>query len=86
MSEMIERVAKAIAAEVAGCPITPEIPHTAYLPVARAAIQAMREPTKEMAEEGGYLVAGERANPEDARNVWIEMIGVALQASETSGS
>ncbi len=52
----LEEIAQAIAAYVAKCPITPEIPYEVYLPVARAAVEAMREPTLPMMEVGSGFV------------------------------
>jgi hypothetical protein len=74
MSEMVERVARAIAySETAD----PEI-WSAFVEVARAAIEAMREPTEQMADIGDtatgypiYAVSG--------YTVWRSMIDEALK-------
>jgi hypothetical protein len=69
MSDMVERVAKAIMAA--------ENPDSAdqYSEMARAAIEAMREPTKDMAIMGhSELIEGG-----DIHSVWDAMIDEAIQ-------
>lgn len=73
MSEMIERVARALAKQDA----YPDLPNEPAWPgwreVARAAIAAMREPTEAMRIKGRY--ANEMS---DATATWRAMIDAAL--------
>jgi len=79
MSEMVERVARAIALasldDETRAVVDPETWPVAnsYYDMAIAAIEAMRMPTKEM--EGTYLVAGGLA----AEDLWPAMIDAALK-------
>ncbi len=77
MSEMVERVAKALAPGVDAQPI---MDHEFWCVIARRAIAAMREPTAAM------LKAGARGGGEDsiglADGIWSAMIDAAL-APET---
>lgn len=73
MSEMVERVARALANEEG----------YAYDPVpynrrARAAIEAMREPTDAMVDAGGWLGGENGVGDSSARVVWTGMIEAAL--------
>ena len=70
MSEMIERVAKAI--EDADANGFSKLP---YWACARAAIEAMREPTEAMADAG----TTETNSEEDAIECWNAMIAEALK-------
>jgi len=72
MSEMIERVAKAI---YEAMDLSDGLDGTAAKTYARAAIEAMREPTEAMLN-ASYLTSW------DADEVWKDMIDAALQ--ETS--
>lgn len=48
--------------------------------LARAAIQAMREPTEGMVSKGDYIIEGHDQHvPEHAWNVWQAMIDEALK-------
>lgn len=71
MSEMVERVARALA----DCAMEPfdEISREKFIGDARAVIKAMREPTPQMIEE-----AWAAALNEDAKGVWRDMIETAL--------
>ena len=69
MSEMIERLARAIEAE-SNYVISQH--HAKAL--ARVAIEAMREPTEAMLSTSGY---------QDADEVWRDMIDAALAPPET---
>ena len=72
MSEMIERVAHAIRVEFTGMFKEDQAP--AYERLARAAIEALREPTEEM------LIASEvDLNDFDVAAVWSVMIDAALK-------
>lgn len=70
---MIERVCRAIAADVSGNPILPDIPCGAYRSIARAAIEAMREPTRPM-----LLAVWEKDPNADPGYTWRDMIDAAL--------
>lgn len=71
---MIERVADAIMRADDGNPAYREI----YLRSARAAIEAMREPTDAMTAEGGDTPCGQFYPGSQAANIWRNMIDVAL--------
>lgn len=73
MSEMGERVARAIEAIDGNCAISFE--H--YESMARAAIEAMRVPTTEMVNEG-YTAPTHGDGCSDIPSVWVLMIDVAL--------
>lgn len=77
MSEMVERVAKALAAQDFSCDWGWVAPHyqEAYLESARAAIEAMREPTEGM-KECGREETGSLAT---ALAAWDSMIDEALK-------
>lgn len=68
---MIERVAKAISAAQTQ---TPDM-WQAFLPEARAAIEAMREPTEEMVWSHEVPHYG----PDEAREAWRAMIDAAMK-------
>ena len=78
MSEMVERVAKAIHADrsLQHCEWETEAPTMRgfYLSCARAAIEAMREPTREMT-----AAAQTRWNAGHDRTAWRLMIDEALK-------
>lgn len=74
MSEMVERVAKAIREAHVGRPMY-ELVNTEDL--ARAAIEAMREPTPDMVSEGDDYRAF------SSRTTWQAMIDEALTPRET---
>lgn len=72
MSEMVDRVAKALEARLKGNEFL------SYEDAARAAIEAMREPTKRMA------MAGYGANDmKPAKAAWTAMIDAALKSDAT---
>lgn len=71
MSEMVERVARAIVSETDGAPF--QLSLGVALGVARAAIEAMREPTEEM--KAVFC----SARPETPKTVWHETIDAALK-------
>ena len=89
MSEMIERVARAIYDEQSDG----TGPVDDFYPVARAAIEAMREPTKaqlEVAEDivvgfddfacgDGNIYLGIPGYPQKARDVWAALVDAALK-------
>jgi hypothetical protein len=92
MSEMIERVARAMFSSIRGTEVTWEgedgVPRQhIYRELTRAAIQAMREPTKEMIEGGRIALLAAQGSTEakflgeasNAKWVWIEMIDEALR-------
>lgn len=79
MSEMIERVAKAI--EEADANGFSKLP---YWECAKVAIEAMREPTSEMIKEGESEFFEFRPSPQDwtlasTKNCWQAMIDEALK-------
>lgn len=83
MSEMVERVAKAIyVSEIgsdAGWDDTRVVKaRHLWLAKARAAIGAMREPT-ELMVKSGYREDSEGANDEDTADQWRRMIDEALK-------
>lgn len=89
MSEMVERVAIAIARSRGLLPRSDAIPQEAlwlYFPKeqafkeARAAIEAMREPTKKMVDAGQDADNGENRNlgERGAKEAWQLMIDAAL--------
>jgi hypothetical protein len=86
MSEMVERVAKAMAETLLqDTPPTPPVDWYAlteevadeYRAAARAAIEAMREPTKAM--EDGARGLGAYHGGGSADVVWVSMIDMALK-------
>lgn len=77
MSEMVERVAKAIGAEI---PINaaPDV----WIGVARAAIEAMWEPTEAMVIAGAETIDERLPNDQafrQIRHIWPDMIDEALR-------
>lgn len=87
--EMIERVARAICladgAEEDGIQL---VPGETYRDYARAAIEAMREPTRHMAHVGGVTVQDETMATDGlsqhiACEAWREMIDAALNRDST---
>lgn len=81
MSEMVGRVARAIEDEgpVGCCTISPE----KAMSLARAAIEAMREPTEAMIEAvEGISVGGPYLGPLDADDIYGQMIDAALSEVE----
>jgi hypothetical protein len=85
MSDMIERVERAIASKIVilGRPIH----HSWAEQAAIAAIKAMREPTEAMAIAGGYEVydANDEFCPEGAADAWRAMVDAALEDTKTGG-
>jgi hypothetical protein len=75
MSEMIERVARAMCAADGGS-LEVDVHH--YLDMARAAIKAMREPTAAMVRATGLP-------PEGITVYWKAMIVAALAETATQG-
>lgn len=75
---------KAVPWEVATGPDVVDFEANQYRDRARAAIEAMREPTEAMANEGAYLVPGDESTWRNdpaatyARQIWSEMIDAAL--------
>lgn len=87
MSEMVERVARAIFEDEYREPnsLRPDytIVDNYYRRTARAAIQAMREPTDEM-ESVGFNAAHQycfEGDPPDFKEGWRAMIAAALKGS-----
>ena len=76
MSEMIDRVAEAIAKAER------HESDAMYADMARAAIEAMREPTKEM--EAAYLAACDKSGACLWRTAYRVLIDAALSAPSTS--
>jgi hypothetical protein len=80
MSEMVERVALALRKH--------DVSGTVSRVLARAAIEAMRDPTKAMAHAGsqtnyGYGSCAPGRAP-TTRDVWADMIDAALAPAESS--
>ena len=71
MSEMVERVAKAIKRGIAD-----DLPSA---DIARAAIEAMREPTEAMLHAGYDGLGREAAQYTGPEDVWPRMIDAALK-------
>ena len=83
MTEMVERVARAMAEDdrlgaVADGPGVLRQSWRAYVPMARAAIEAMREPTELM-----VAAANRNNHPRDV-DTWRTMIDAALNAPTTT--
>lgn len=89
MAEMVERVARAIffadhpgsdpAVLATAWAITPSWnPRPKYCGIARAAIQAMREPTRAMAEAARYAQPMYDDPPTTGEDYWATMIDAAL--------
>lgn len=72
MSEMVERVAESLRASMPGLTNPEAWP---WKTLARAAIEAMREPTEDMADAGAI----ETNSEEDAIECWKAMIEEALR-------
>jgi hypothetical protein len=90
MSEMVDRVAKAIAAEAWGHSLTgeslpwekiPDVYRDGYRRWAVKAIEAMREPTDKMVFDADTPVGDEGVSPTyaDVRTIWRSMINEALK-------
>ena len=85
MTDMIERVAKAIDADRRGWALVPPEGATdenrwkTYTPIARAAIAAMREPTDRMVHVG--TMANLRQDGFFMGGIWKNMIDAALECS-----
>jgi hypothetical protein len=89
MSEMVERVARAMAGE-SGCVVSQQFDAGTgrlvdtkeewknWIPFARAALAAMREPTEKMTIAGS-LRSDYSGTAEDAGNQWRVMIDAALE-------
>jgi hypothetical protein len=82
MSEMVERVAEAIVAEMAqqtrmSAPTNAALSKSA-IEVARAAIEAMREPTSEMSEAAFQIEASGHSQRTLLEAGWRAMIDAAL--------
>lgn len=74
MSEMVERVARAIVAR-RNLPEGSEINWDAFIADARAAITAMSEPTKKMCMNG----ANDMVSEINVRNIWRDMVEESLK-------
>ena len=85
-TDMEERVARAICvgyvAAIKGSP--QKYGWRQFLPLARAAIEAMREPTDAMTAEGGDTPCGQFYPGSQAANIWRNMIDAALTPSPAS--
>lgn len=87
-ASMVERVARAMAdrskARVAGLHLLNAIPMDGeedFMKMARAAIEAMREPTEAMVKAGSSMYCNEYEAPD----IWEDMIDAAItSASETT--
>lgn len=80
--DMIEKVARAICATIE--PDFSDVAHIdatwdEYIPEARAAIEAMREPTEDMIQ--AYCAIWEDALPDDAWRAFTAMIDTAMHGS-----
>ena len=84
MSEMVERVAKAIYALQFGKPWAGNFSQDDARVCARTAIEAMRQPTEEMEIEGlNANPRGPSVYPDyDAKRIWSSMIDVALSTEK----
>lgn len=89
-AEMVERVARAIASKLETNPdemiedmscVGSHPAWTEYEESARAAIEAMREPTEAMRDAGGVVAGSRRDDPDcpTAEAVWSAMISAALK-------
>jgi hypothetical protein len=85
MNEMIERVARAIADAIDG--EADKFTHSPqnwelWVPQARAAVEAMREPTERMAYSGSWAVGpgGHAAKKAELAKAYTAMIDAALKA------
>jgi hypothetical protein len=83
MSEMIERVAKAIAEEINGGKFDDkrwynDNQREVHMRRAKAAIEAMREPTEKMYKAASYILTAQSGvyGPDD---IWASMIDEALK-------
>jgi hypothetical protein len=89
MSEMIERVAKAIWDDACPGMTWGEIDRLTYRGWAQAAIEAMREPTGEMIDAGAGSVVivgfGRFSLEGQPSKAWRAMIDAALPASREGG-
>lgn len=78
MSEIVKRVAEALKlkrAEKIAQPLS-----SLYEDMAKAAIEAMREPTEQMIDDGSWVEAtGEIVGKYAAKECWHEMIDAALK-------
>lgn len=90
MSEMVERVAKAIAADESRTWSEMDGVEVAmYFSFARAAIAAMREPTEAMANAPDVYRAGavgghfDVCTPTDYAKIWQAMIDAAIETPPT---
>jgi len=87
MSEMIKRVALAIAKEMAAYKDSPTAEVHDLQLLARRAIEAMREPTAAMVEKGAEFTKDDFGCPEDfqgyAKDCWQDMIDAALKQQGT---
>lgn len=81
MSEMVERVALAMQAALEGAPgdFDGERPHSPYPKLARAAIKAMREPTRGMLKATDSIMGGGFQNSHSDQETWEAMIEAALE-------
>jgi hypothetical protein len=75
MSEMVERVARAIETKLDGFGTGHYLGHEDLQVIARAAIEAMREPTQFMLDDEAVWA---NSLGEDALNTWRSMIDAAL--------
>ena len=88
MSEMIERVARALEADyirTSGVRLDMNPSWAPFRQSARAAIEAMREPTDKMLTAGGSVDAGHAWSPKkelvaSPGSVWTAMIDEALKS------
>lgn len=80
MSEMVERVAKAIAEKYAPA-VDQRAPYAAVMmrEAAKAAIEAMREPTKAMTADAARDISIFTTIPDAADIVWRRMVDAALK-------
>jgi hypothetical protein len=87
MTEMVERVAAMICRTCTSPVPLPaeywdhqlEYVREHYRKSARAVIEAMREPTEDMAIAGAVGIGGHMPSPLDAADAWRAMIDAALQ-------
>ncbi len=55
-----------------------------FIDAARAVLLAIREPDENTAEEGGYMVPGDRCDPLSAQRIFTAMIDQILSTGEAS--
>jgi len=78
VDDMIERVARKILEAQTDWLFGKDAKEDLFLTMARAAIEAMREPTGEMFETAAYYLGGS----DRVRKVWYDLIDAMLEESD----